>query len=180
MTRQIFALRRRLLPVAAVLLLSAALPVHAQTQPQTQTAPAAPSTACSPTVSAALSTWDAGMAAASRFGDKAVALAREKGREYLLPLLGIYPQTAPPEAGADSTTTRDLGRAVEDSRDDPERRAELCAAITRAADTARDKADAGWEALKRALDDWRLTPPDAAPSAPAVPSPAKPDGSVKI
>lgn len=140
----------------------------------------APAETCSPTVSAALGAWDRGMAAAAWFGDTALATAREKGREYLLPLLGIDPKTAPdakqPDAGR---TTEDVAREVEASRDDPERRAALCAAITGAANearnAARDTAGAGWDALKRAVEGLRAPSPPAAPAAP----PAEPGGLIK-
>lgn len=168
-------LRRLAMPALAALLLSAA-PLHAQTVP-----PADPAGRCSPTVSAALSTWDTGVAAAERFGDKAAAVAREKGREYLLPLLGIDPKAVPPDAKGGGTTD-DVGRALEESRNDPKRRADLCAAITRAADEAKNSAGAGLDALKRALDTWQLTPP-AAPAPGPAPAPApetpKQDGLIK-
>ncbi|MBK1842119.1 hypothetical protein JHL17_32460 [Azospirillum sp. YIM B02556] len=161
-------------PAFAALLLCAA-PLHAQTAP-----PEDPAGRCSPTVSAALGAWDTGLAAAERFGDKAVAVAREKGREYLLPLLGIDPKTAPPDAKGG--TTDDVGRALEESRDDPKRRAALCAAITRAADEAKSSAGAGLDSLRRALDNWQLTPP-AAPSPTPAPSPSaeppKQDGLIR-
>lgn len=159
------------MPALAALLLSAA-PLHAQTVP-----PADPAGRCSPTVSAALSTWDTGVAAAERFGDKAAAVAREKGREYLLPLLGIDPKAVPPDAKGGGTTD-DVGRALEESRNDPKRRADLCAAITRAADEAKNSAGAGLDALKRALDTWQLTPP-AAPSPTPAPETPKQDGLIK-
>lgn len=168
-------LRRLAMPALAVLLLSAA-PLHAQTVP-----PADPAGRCSPTVSAALSTWDTGVAAAERFGDKAAAVAREKGREYLLPLLGIDPKAVPPDAKGGGTTD-DVGRALEESRNDPKRRADLCAAITRAADEAKNSAGAGLDALKRALDNWQLTPPAAPAPGPApVPAPEAPkqDGLIR-
>ncbi|SMH33424.1 hypothetical protein [Azospirillum agricola] len=134
---------------------------------------------CSPTVSAALETWDLGMAAAERFGEKAVALAREKGREYLLPLLGIDPKTPPSSAHPDAErTTDDVARAVEASRNDPKRRAELCVAVTRAMNEARDTAantaGAGLDALRRAVEGLRST----LPAAPAAPAPA-PDGAIR-
>lgn len=159
------------MPALAALLLSAA-PLHAQTVP-----PADPAGRCSPTVSAALSTWDTGVAAAERFGDKAAAVAREKGREYLLPLLGIDPKAVPPDAKGGGTTD-DVGRALEESRNDPKRRADLCAAITRAADEAKSSAGAGLDALKRALDNWQLTPP-AAPTPAPSPEPTKQDGLIR-
>ncbi|MBY6261799.1 hypothetical protein EI613_07660 [Azospirillum sp. 412522] len=160
-------------PALAALLLTAA-PLHAQTT----TPPEDPAGRCSPTVSAALSAWDTGLAAAERFGDKAAAVAREKGRDYLLPLLGIDPKTVPPDAKGG--TTDDVGRALEDSRDDPRRRAALCAAITGAADEAKSSAGAGLDALKRALDSWQLTPPAApAPSPAPAPEPPKQDGLIR-
>ncbi|PWC81657.1 hypothetical protein TSH100_26820 [Azospirillum sp. TSH100] len=167
------AFRRLATPALAALLLSAA-PLHAQTTP-----PDDPANRCSPTVSAALGAWDTGVAAAERFGDKAAAVAREKGREYLLPLLGIDPKTVPPDAKGGGTTD-DVGRALEESRNDPKRRAALCAAITRAADEAKNSAGAGLDALKRALDNWQLTPPAApAPAPKATPEPTKQDGLIK-
>lgn len=159
---------RLAMPALAVLLASAA-PLHAQTP-----SPNDPGR-CSPTVSAALSTWDTGVAAAERFGDKAAAVAREKGREYLLPLLGIDPKAVPPDAKGGGTTD-DVGRALEESRNDPKRRADLCAAITRAADEAKNSAGAGLDTLKRALDTWQLTPPAAPAPAPETP---KQDGLIK-
>ncbi len=144
-----------------------------------QGAAPAPAPVCNPTVSAALETWDLGMAAAERFGEKAAALAREKGRDYLLPLLGIDPKTAPPADPAlgpnPDRTTDAVARAIEDSRNDPKRRAELCVAITSAVnearDTARSTAGAGLDALRRAIDGLR---------APATPAPAPaPDGMIK-
>lgn len=169
------SLRRLGIPAIAALLLSAA-PLHAQTAPPASPSPEAPAGRCSPTVSAALSAWDTGLAAAERFGDKAVAVAREKGREYLLPLLGIDPKTVQPDArGGD--TTGDVGRALEESRDDPQRRAALCAAITRAADEAKSSAGAGLDALRRALDNWQLSPP--ATPAPTPPPPPKQDGLIR-
>lgn len=161
-------LRRLAVPALAALLLSTA-PLQAQTA-----SPQDPAGRCSPTVSAALTTWDAGLATAERFGDRAVALAREKGREYLLPLLGIDPKTAPPDA-KNGGTADDVGRALEESRDDPKRRAELCAAITRAADEAKSSAGAGLDALKRALDGWQLSPGPVNPPA----EPSKPDGLIR-
>lgn len=173
-------LRRLGIPAIAALLLSAA-PLHAQTAPPAAPPPEEPAGRCSPTVSAALGAWDTGLAAAERFGDKAVAVAREKGREYLLPLLGIDPKTAQPDArGGD--TTDDVGRALEESRDDPQRRAALCAAITRAADEAKSSAGAGLDALRRALDNWQLSPPATPTPAPApapTPAPPKQDGLIR-
>ncbi|WP_244433963.1 hypothetical protein [Azospirillum sp. B506] len=146
---------------------------------QAQTvSPDDPAGRCSATVSAALGAWDTGVAAAERFGDKAAAMAREKGREYLLPLLGIDPKTVPPDARGG--TSDDVGRALEESRNDPKRRAALCAAITRAADEAKNSAGAGLDALKRALDSWQLTPPTAPAPTPAPgPEPGKQDGLIR-
>lgn len=172
MTRPTIPFRRLGIPALAALLLSAA-PLHAQTSPP----PADPAGRCSPTVSAALGAWDTGLAAAERFGDKAVAVAREKGREYLLPLLGIDPKTVSPDAKSGDTTD-DVGRALEESRDDPQRRAALCAAITRAADEAKSSAGAGLDALRRALDNWQLSPPATPAPAPA-PMPPKQDGLIR-
>ena len=180
MTCQSIPIRRLAAPALAVLLLSAA-PLRAQTEaPAPPPASEDPAGRCSPTVSAVLTTWDAGLASAERFGEKAVTLAREKGREYLLPLLGIDPKTVQPEA-QDGGTADDVGRALEESRDDPKRRAELCAAITRAADEAKASASAGLDALKRALDGWQLAPGPANPPAePAPVQPSRPDGLTRI
>lgn len=104
---------------------------------------------CSPTVSAALTSWDMGLQAAGTFGDRAVALAKEKGREYILPLLGIDPADSQP--GAEDGTGA-IGRLLESSRHDPQQRLDLCMAITGAVESARGSTAAGLEALKRALD----------------------------
>ncbi len=129
---------------------------------------------CSPTVSAALGAWDSGMAAAELFGDKALALAREKGRDYLLPLLGIDPKSVPPANAPNSAgNTDDVARAIEASRNDPKRRAELCAVITRSVNEARDGAEAKLDGLKRAIDGWR-TPAPTSPATPAPTAPAPP------
>ncbi|MBP2315559.1 hypothetical protein [Azospirillum soli] len=117
---------------------------------------------CAPTVSAALTTWDMGLQAAGKFGDKAVTIAREKGREYILPLLGVDPRASQP--GTDDGTSV-IGRLLESSRQDPQQRLELCMAITEAVESARGSAASGIDALKRALD--RL-----APTAPAEKKPA--------
>ncbi len=155
---------------------------------QAQGAAKDPSAQCSPTVSAALGAWDSGMAAAELFGDKALALAREKGRDYLLPLLGIDPKAVPPASNATPEgNTDDVARAIEASRNDPKRRAELCAAITSTVNEARDNAGAKLDALKRAVEGWRLPPlptpaptpaPSTPPAAPVAPS-AAPDGTIK-
>ncbi len=155
---------------------------------QAQGAAKDPVAQCSPTVSAALGAWDSGMAAAELFGDKALALAREKGRDYLLPLLGIDPKAVPPASNATPEgNTDDVARAIEASRNDPKRRAELCAAITSTVNEARDNAGAKLDALKRAVEGWRLPPlptpaptpaPSTPPAAPVAPS-AAPDGTIK-
>lgn len=155
---------------------------------QAQGAATDPAAQCSPTVSAALGAWDSGMAAAELFGDKALALAREKGRDYLLPLLGIDPKAVPPASNATPEgNTDDVARAIEASRNDPKRRAELCAAITRTVNEARDNAGAKLDALKRAVEGWRLPPlptpaplpaPSTPPAAPVAPT-AAPDGTIK-
>ncbi|MBP2297799.1 hypothetical protein [Azospirillum picis] len=160
-------------PAAAALALAlSAVPSGASpAQAQSAAPPATAEDACSPTVAAALDTWDAGMAAAERFGDRAVALAREKGRDYLLPLLGIDPKAVPQQDGAGTNGTTDqLGRAVEDSRNDPPKRRQLCIAVSRGLEDARGTAGAGLDALKRALEDWRLTPPPPAPTPSPTPS----------
>jgi hypothetical protein len=151
---------------------------------QAQGAANDPAAQCSPTVSAALGAWDSGMAAAELFGDKALALAREKGRDYLLPLLGIDPKAVPPASSATPEgNTDDVARAIEASRNDPRRRAELCVAITRTVNEARDNAGAKLDALKRAVEGWRLPPlptpsPSVPPAAPVTPSTA-PNGTIK-
>ncbi|HYH22943.1 MAG TPA: hypothetical protein VD995_30400 [Azospirillum sp.] len=124
-----------------IVLSSATLPASA----------AEPQPACAPTVSAALTLWDSSMAAAERLGGRAVTLAREKGRELILPLLGVDPKSVAEQPGA----ADDVAREVEASRADPERRAALCAAITRAVEEAKDKAGAGLDALRRAVDGLR-------------------------
>lgn len=115
---------------------------------------------CSPTVSAALTTWDMGLQAAGKFGDKAVTIARDKGREYILPLLGIDPKAAQP--GTDDGT-RVIGRLLESTRQDPHQRLELCVAITEAVELAKGSATSGMEALKRALDRFAPTAPVETP-----------------
>ncbi|CAO3427903.1 hypothetical protein [Azospirillum doebereinerae] len=160
------------LALAALLALS---PMGAQAQGAGQ-GTADPAGACSPTVSAALGTWDSGMAAAAWLGDRAVTVAREKGREYLLPLLGIDPKT-PPSQSDSGKTTDDVAREVEASRDDPKRRAALCAAITNAANEARSTAGAGLDALKRAVEGLRPAAP-ATPTPPATVTP-EPGGLIK-
>ncbi len=153
-------------------------PILAPTAAQAQDAASDPARACSPTVSAALGTWDLAMKAAENFGEKAAALAREKGREYLLPLLGVDPKAVPPAPESNAgPSTDDVARAVEASRDDPRRRAELCAAITGAVNEARNTAGAGLDALKRAVEGLRLAPPSN-PPAPGAP-PTTPDGLIK-
>lgn len=164
--------------LTAAALLSASSAAFAQDTPADKAPPPAPAQECSPTVSAVLGTWDAGMATAEKFGDKATALAREKGREYLLPLLGIDPKTVPPQApgdrGADKSTD-EVARELEASRNDPARRAALCGAITRAMTEARDKAGAGLDALKRALDTLELPAIPGKPATPPATPPADPN-----
>ncbi|MGF7173793.1 hypothetical protein [Azospirillum doebereinerae] len=163
------------LSIAALLALA---PMAAKAQGAGPGTAADPAGNCSPTVSAALGTWDSGMAAAAWLGDRAVAVAREKGREYLLPLLGIDPKTPPSQSDAEAgRTTDDVAREVEASRDDPKRRAALCAAITSAANEARSTAGAGWDALKRAVEGLRPTAP-ATPNPPATTTP-EPGGLIK-
>lgn len=154
--------------IALFCVLSGPLPALAQ-------APVPTPGACSPTVSAVLDTWDAGMATAEKFGERATALAREKGREYLLPLLGIDPGSVKPAPGAGDSTDS-VAREVEASRKDPARRAALCAAVTQAMNEAKDKAGAGLDALKRAVEGLHLPDfPTAPPTAPApAPKPADP------
>lgn len=137
--------------ILSLALSAAALPASA----------AEPQPVCAPTVSAALTLWDGSMAAAEKLGGRAVALAREKGRELILPLLGVDPKSVAEPGAAD-----DVAREVEASRADPERRAALCAAITRAVEEAKDKAGAGLDALRRAVEGLR-------PAQPAQPEPAK-------
>lgn len=145
----------RLLPVTlAAILVLAAVPVHAET--------AAPKPACAPSVSLALDTWDAGIQAAEKFGSKAAEVARQKGREILLPLLGIDPKTVSGQPGTDEATG-DVSREMEASRSDPARREALCAAVTEAMNIAKEKAGAGLEALKGAMERFRPTPPSPPP-----------------
>ena len=122
---------------------------------------------CSPTVSAALTAWDTGLVAAGKFGDKAVGLAREKGREYLAPLLGMDSKTVP---GQDDQTTA-ISRALEATRQDPQQRLDLCIAVTETIEQAKGSAKAGWEALQRATE--RFAP------APQKPTPADDRGFIK-
>ena len=119
---------------------------------------------CSPTVSAALSAWDKGMEVAGKFGDKAVGLAREKGREYILPLFGVEKSAA----GADDQTDA-VSRALEATRQDPQARLDLCIAVTDAVEQAKASAGAGIDALRRAAERF-------APAAPPPPKAAPPDG----
>lgn len=131
-----------------------------------QGGPATGAGACNPTVAAALGAWDAGMAAAEKFGEKATAMARDKGRDYLLPLLGIDPKSAAGQQGSGGKDAAgDVAREVEATRGNPERRAALCAAVTQAMDEAKGKAGTGLDALRRAIDGLRSTAP--APPAPA-------------
>lgn len=156
--------------IALFCMLSGPLPALAQ---GATPAPSMPPGACSPTVSAVLDTWDAGMATAEKFGERATALAREKGREYLLPLLGIDPGSVKPAPGTGDSADS-VAREVEASRKDPARRAALCAAVTQAMNEAKAQAGAGLDALKRAVEGLHLPDfPSAAPPAPA-PAPAPP------
>ncbi|WP_188262730.1 hypothetical protein [Azospirillum tabaci] len=141
--------------VAAVSLFTAAAPALAA-DPTPGTGPL-----CSPTVSAALTSWDMGLQAAGKFGDRAVALAQEKGREYILPLLGIDPAVSPP--GSEDGTGA-IGRLLESTRHDPQQRLELCMAITEAVESAKGSAAAGLEALKRALDGFVPEAPAGKPT----------------
>ena len=109
---------------------------------------------CSPTVSAALTTWDAGLQAAGKFGDKAVAAARAAGRDYLLPLLGVDSKASP---GIDDQTSA-ISRALESTRQDPQQRLDLCISITEAVEVAKGSANAGLAALKRTAERF-ATPP---------------------
>lgn len=121
---------------------------------------------CSPSVAAALNAWDATLTAAASFGERAVTVAREKGRDLLLPLLGIDPAT---EQGQAADPLADVWRALEASRTDPAKREALCRALTQASDAAKDRAKAaagaGIDALKKALEGIRpASPPPATPN----------------
>lgn len=129
--------------VVAVSMFAAATPALA-VDPAPGTGPL-----CSPTVSVALTRWDMGLQAAGKFGDRAVALAMEKGREYILPLLSIDPTVSQP--GTEDGTGA-IGRLLESTRHDPQQRLELCMAITEAVESAKGSTAAGLETLKRALD----------------------------
>lgn len=173
---QRIATQRIATPCIAVLL-SAALFAAG---PALAEAPAAPGDAhrgplCSASVLTALTAWDAGLTAAAKFGDKAVAVAREKGREYLLPLLGIDPQTTAPQDEGQNGGVGAIERLLEESRQDPARRQDLCIAITQAVEDAKETAGAGLEALRRALDglDLRNAPPSQRPA------PSEPDGLIE-
>jgi len=136
---------------------------------------------CSASVLTALTAWDAGLATAAKFGDKAVAVAREKGREYLLPLLGVDPQSTTP-SGDDRIGA--IERFLEATRQDPARRQDLCIAITQAVEDAKSQAGAGLDALRRALDGLRLPDqlPGQLPGQPPSPRPAptSQDGVIRI
>ncbi|MFC5357389.1 hypothetical protein [Azospirillum himalayense] len=138
-----------------------------------QAADPAPGTGplCSPTVSAALTSWDMGLQAAGKFGDRAVALAKEKGRDYILPLLGIDPTVSQP--GTDDGTGA-IGRLLESSRQDPQQRLDLCMAITGAVESAKGSTAAGLEALKRALDGFAQPAPAEKPAEKPV------EGQIRI
>lgn len=138
---------------------------------------AAAEPACAPSVAMALGAWDKGMAAAERFGDKAVAIAREKGRDYLLPLLGLEEKAVTEKPGA-ADPTRDVASEVEASRSDPARREALCAAITQATREARDTAGAGLDALRRAIEGLHPAQPRPEPGNGPMGSPK--DGQIRI
>lgn len=161
-------------PRIAVLLsafLFAASPAFAET-PAT---PKEQGPLCAASVLTALTAWDAGLTAAAKFGDKAVAVAREKGREYLLPLLGIDPKAADPQGDGQHGGVGAIERLLEESRLDPARRQDLCIAITQAVEDAKETAGAGLEALRRALDGLDLR---NAPPAPR-PAPGSDDGLIQ-
>jgi len=145
---------------AAAVVVLAAAPVRA----------ADPSPACAPSVALALNTWDSGVAAAEKLGSRAADMARQKGRDLLLPLLGIDPKTVTAQPGDD--TAADLGREVEASRNDPARREALCVALTDAMNAARDKVGAGLDALKGALERF-------GPAQPQQPVPAGKEPLIK-
>ncbi|MBP2294116.1 hypothetical protein [Azospirillum rugosum] len=130
---------------------------------------------CAASVLTALTAWDAGLTAAAKFGDKAVAVAREKGRDYLLPLLGIDPKATPPQGDGQHGGVGSIERLLEESRQDPARRQDLCIAITQAVEDAKGTAGAGLEALRRALDGLDLR---NAPPAPR-PAPGNDDGLIR-
>lgn len=116
--------------------------------------------ACARSVALTLHAWDVSLAAAEKVGAKAGAIAKEKGKALLLPLLGAQPGEKPDGATPDTDPTEDVANEVEASRHDPERRAALCSTISRAAAAAKEKAGSGLEALKRMMREHQ-------PSAPA-------------
>ncbi|MCW2236123.1 hypothetical protein [Azospirillum canadense] len=168
-------------PRFAILLsagLLAASPALAETPATPKGTPNGP--LCAASVLTALTAWDAGLTAAAKFGDKAVAVAREKGRDYLLPLLGIDPKSTVPQndgqnGGGQNGGVGSIERLLEESRQDPAARQDLCIAITQAVEDAKGTAGAGLEALRRALDglDLRNAP------KPQHPAPAEPDGLIR-
>ena len=62
-------------------LLSAVLLAASPALAETPASPKEQGPLCSASVLTALTAWDAGLTAAAKFGDTAVAVAREKGRE---------------------------------------------------------------------------------------------------
>ena len=146
----------RLSAAIAAALLLATTPVHA--------AEPAPKTACAPSVALVLNAWDTGVAAAEKFGSKAVEIAREKGRHLLLPLLGLDAEAVADQPGS-GDAARDVGREVEASRNDPARREALCFAVTEAMDAAKAKAGAGLDALKGTMERYLPATPRPDPDA---------------
>ncbi len=153
--------------------LLAASPALAETPATPKGTPNGP--LCAASVLTALTAWDAGLTAAAKFGDKAVAVAREKGRDYLLPLLGIDPKTSVPQNDGQNGGAGSIERLLEESRQDPVARQDLCIAITQAVEDAKGTAGAGLEALRRALDGLDLR---NAPPAPR-PAPREDDGLIR-
>lgn len=146
---------------------------------ETSAAPQGP--LCSASVLTALTAWDAGLSTAAKFGDKAVAVAREKGRDYLLPLLGLDPKAATPQGSAPADSgVGAIERLLEASRQDPAGRQDLCIAITQAVEEARGTAGAGLDALQRALDSLRLPDHVPGPQPAPVPAPSRDDGLIRI
>ena len=127
--------------------------------------PSSPGPICAPSVWMALSALDKGMGAAAVFGGQAAAAARAKGRELLLPLFGIDPDTLPPQPESGDIAD-DVARAIEGTRLDPERRMSLCVTITDAMQGVTGGATAGLDALKRALEGFQPEPSPAPLPAP--------------
>lgn len=152
-------------PLAALLLASS---------PALAAEPAA-KPACAPSVSLALNAWDTSVATAETFGSKAATIAREKGRDLLLPLLGIDPKTLP-ETTRSEDATGEIAREMEASRTDPARREALCTALSEAAAIAQEKAGAGLDALKGVMERFRPAEPRPGPVEPA----SGKDGLIKI